>query len=269
MKIIVSHDVDHLYVSDHYFKDLIVEKFIIRGFVHFIQRRIDFHTLMNRLGIVFTNRMNNIDSLMVFDAEMGVPSTFFFGMANGLGMSYSIKRAVPFIKKVKRNGFDAGVHGIEYESAEGIAVEHDRFKEIVKEDRFGIRNHYVRFDDDTFSKMDAAGYLFDSTQFNKKATELVNPYKIGNMWEFPLHIMDVYACKSGDYREDVKATYQIVEEAEKIGIKYFTLLFHEEKFNRDVYPEEYNWYVNLIGSMKERGYEFVSYNDAIRELENE
>ncbi len=269
MKIIVSHDVDHLYVSDHYLKDLIIEKFIIRGFLHFLQRRIDFHTLMNRLGIVFTNRMNNIESLMAFDSEMGVPATYFFGMANGLGMSYSIERAIPFIKKVKKNGFDAGVHGIAYASAEGIAIEHDRFKEIVKEDGFGIRNHYVRFDDKTFSRMDAAGYLFDSTQFNKEETELVNPYKVGDMWEFPLHVMDAYICSSGNHEEDLKATYQIVEEAETVGIKYFTILFHDVEFNRDVYPKEYDWYVNLIGCLKNHGYEFISYRDAIRELENE
>lgn len=267
MKIIVSHDVDHLYTSDHYLKDLIVEKFIVRGFLHFLQCRINFHTFINRIGIVFTNSMNNIDALMDFDSENGIPSTFFFGMNNGLGMSYSVDQAVPFIKRVKMNGFDVGVHGIEYESAEMIAIEHSRFKKIVQEDLFGVRNHYVRFDHETFSKMDSVGYLFDSTQFNKKETELVNPYKVGNMWEFPLHIMDAYICNSGDYQKDLIATYRIVEMAKISGINYLTILFHDDEFNHDIYPEEYDWYVNLIANLKERGYEFVSYREAIKELE--
>lgn len=34
MKIIVSHDVDHLYPSDHFLKDLILPKMWVRSFLH-------------------------------------------------------------------------------------------------------------------------------------------------------------------------------------------------------------------------------------------
>lgn len=268
MKIIISHDVDHLYTSDHYFKDLIVEKFLVRSLLNFFKRKINLHTLLHRIGIIFTNRMNNLDALMEFDMAHRIPSTFFFGMNHGLGMSYSKKRAVPFIRNVKAHGFDVGVHGIEYRSEEGIRAEHDNFKRIIESNSFGIRNHYVRFDDETFSKMDKTGYLFDSTQFNKKTVEYVNPYKVGNMWEFPLHVMDAYVCKAGDYRKDLKGTYKMIEEAEKKGISYFTVLFHDDEFNYDIYPEEYEWYVNLIRYFEKRGYEFVSYRDAVEELES-
>ena len=183
-------------------------------------------------------------------------------------MSYSKKQAVPFIRDVKAHGFDVGVHGIEYRLGGGIKAEHDSFKRIVESNSFGIRNHYVRFDNETFSKMDRAGYLFDSTQFNKETVELVNPYKIGNMWEFPLHVMDEYVCKTGDYRKDFKDTCRILEEAEKKGIRYFTILFHDDAFNYDIYPEEYQWYVNLIRYFEDKRYEFISYRDAIEELES-
>lgn len=267
MKIIVSHDVDHLYTSDHYLKDLIVEKFIVRGIIHLLQHRISFHTFISRAGIVFTNKMNNLDALMSYDREHNVSSTFFFGMNNGLGMSYSRKRAIPFIKKVRDKGFDVGVHGIEYRSEDGIKLEYDRFKEITGMNDFGIRNHYVRFDKETFPKMDRAGYLYDSTQFNKEETELVGPYKIGHMWEFPLHIMDCYICKHGDYKRDLEETVHIIEEGERRGINYLTILFHDDEFNRKIYPEEYDWYVNLIEYLEKRKYQFISFKDAIKELE--
>lgn len=267
MKIIISHDVDHLKTSDHYMKDLIVEKIIVRALIQLLKHRISFHTFLHRCSIVFTNKMNNISELMEYDLKNGIPSVFFFGMNNGLGMSYSRKTALPYISLVKSKGFDVGVHGIEYVSEEGIKEEYNRFREIIGDSFFGIRNHYVRYDEETFLKMDSAGYLYDTTQFNKTRTELVNPYKVRNMWEFPLHIMDAYICRHGDYKKDLEDTYRVIEEAKIKGITYLTILFHDDEFNESIYPEEYNWYIHLVEYIKKGGYEFISYRDAIKELE--
>ena len=189
MKIIISHDVDHLFAADHMFKDLILEKLWVRSFLYLLQGKIGLKTFLYRLFLLLHNRMTRIDEVMKFDKEHGIPSVFFFGMANGLGMSYSQKRALPFIRKVIANGFDAGVHGIDYIRPDRIKKEHDDFSRLAGKDVFGIRNHYVRFQEETFSKMNEAGYLFDSTWFNKNTLELRKPYKVGNMWEFPLHII--------------------------------------------------------------------------------
>jgi len=40
MKIIISHDVDHLSVKEHIFKDLIVPKFFIWQFIEFYKKNI-------------------------------------------------------------------------------------------------------------------------------------------------------------------------------------------------------------------------------------
>lgn len=267
MKIIVSHDVDHLYTSDHYLRDLIVEKLIVRSFLQLLKKRIDLHTFISRVGMVFSNKMNNIGELVHFDTLNQIPSTFFFGMSNGMGMSYSRKRAVRFIQMVLKSGLDVGVHGIEFELENEMANEYKSFENMVGDIRFGVRNHYVRFNMETFEKMERVGYLFDSTRFNKKEIELLNPYKVGKMWEFPLHIMDAYICNTGDYREDLRQTIKIIEKADQVGIRYLTILFHDDEFNHDVYPEEYDWYINLIDYFKRNGYEFISYKNAIEELE--
>ena len=104
---------------------------------------------------------------MAFDRAHGVDSVFFFGMNQGLGMSYRPDEARPMIQKVKDGGFLVGVHGIEYTDAEKIKKEKDTFTSLMGFEPDGIRMHYVRFDENTFENIAKAGYAFDSTEFDK------------------------------------------------------------------------------------------------------
>lgn len=268
MKIIVSHDVDHLYATDHIFRDLILEKLWVRSFLHLCQKRISFKTFWYRLTILFHNRMHRIDEVMAFDQAHGIPSVFFFGMDHVLGMSYSRAKAAPVIRNVMARGFDVGVHGVDYQNAEKIKEEHDAFQTITGLTGFGLRNHYVRFDEETFRKMEQADYLFDSTWFNKRALDIRAPYKVGKMWEFPLHIMDGYICPQGKLEQGLQDTFSAIRKAEKLGMPYCTILFHDYQFDDRYDPQMKQWYEETILFCKKQGYEFISYRDAIEELEN-
>lgn len=269
MKIIISHDVDHLYASDHVVKDLILEKLWVRSFLHLCRGKISLKTFLYRLTLLFHGRMHRIDEVMAFDRAHGVPSIFFFGMDNALGMSYSRKRATPEIQKVLKAGFDAGVHGVDYRDGEKIKAEHDAFQDLSGMGSFGLRNHYVRFEDDTFQKMAQAGYLFDSTWFNKKELEFRAPYKVGDMWEFPLHIMDVYICPPGGLEQSLKNTFAAIRRAEAEGMPYCTILFHDYQFDSRFDPQMKQWYEETVWFCRESGYQFISFRDAIRELEED
>ena len=269
MKIIVSHDVDHLYPMDHLFRDLILEKMWVRSFLHLCQGKISWKTFWYRLTILFSKKMNRIDEVMAFDQANGVPSVFFFGMDSVLGMSYSREKAEPMIRRVLENGFDVGVHGVDYQDEEKIKAEHDAFVQLSGVESFGLRNHYVRFDDHTFEKMDRAGYLFDSTWFNKRETELRAPYRVGKMWEFPLHIMDTYVCQPGQVEQGLEETFRIIRRAEQEGMPYCTILFHDYQFDDGQDPQMKRWYSETIKFCVENHYEFISYRDAIRELESQ
>lgn len=269
MKIIVSHDVDHLDATDHLTKDLILPKLWVRSFLHLCAGKISFRTFWYRLTILFHNRMNRTEEVMEFDKANGVPSVFFFGMDNVLGMSYSRQKAEPVIKKVLEMGFDAGVHGADYQNAEKIKAEHDTFAALSGTVSFGIRNHYVRFDGETFGKMEQAGYLYDSTWFNKEHLELRAPYKVGQMWEFPLHIMDGYICFPGKVEDGIANTKSAIRQAEAEGMPYCTILFHDYQFDDRFDPQQKRWYEETIRFCREQGYEFISYRDAIKELETE
>ena len=266
MKIILSHDVDHLYPFEHFYKDLIFPKLWIRSIIELVKGKINFQTFYYRLISIFDKRLNRIPEIIEFDKKNNIPSIFFFGMDNILGMSYKKNNAEPWVKFVLENGFDAGVHGVEFENVKKMKNEFYDFQEISNLNSFGIRTHYVRYNDVTFQKMSYIGYLFDSSEFNKTSIELKPPYKIGNMWEFPLYIMEEFVMK--DKLEAAKEkTINALVEARNRGLKYFTFLFHDYQFNEKTYPKQkayYEWFVNYC---KNQHLEFISYKTAIDELE--
>ena len=101
MKIIISHDVDHITVWEHK-KDLIISKFIVRSFIEFGLGYISPVELKIRFKSLLENKWQNIEELMQFDKENEIPSTFFVGIVNGLGLSYSLKDAEFWIKRIQQ-----------------------------------------------------------------------------------------------------------------------------------------------------------------------
>jgi len=264
MKIIVSHDIDHITAFEH--KNMIIPKSIIRASIELFNRKITFKEYLLRYNELLINRWHNLDELMSFNKEYNIPATFFIGVNNGLGLDYSIDNTIKWAKRIQGNNFNIGVHGINYENYNGIQKEYNILKDIIGDD-FGIRMHYLRQNSDTFNNIEKSGYIFDTTFI-----EDTNPYKIGNMWEFPLHIMDGdimyqgkrWITKSLDEYKDI--TKKRVEELIAKDIKYMTFLFHDRYFNNSFLTWK-EWYIWSIKYFKDLGYEFISYRDAINELE--
>lgn len=268
MKVIVSHDVDHLHPSEHFFKDLYFPKMWIKGLIECVRGHISFKVFSYRFLSIFQKRLNRIEELCEFDARNGVKATYFFGMDNVLGMSYKKKSALPYIRLVKNAGFDVGVHGCNFDSPNLIKKEHDTFKLLTGLESFGVRNHYVRYNEYTFQYMNEAGYLFDTSEFNKKELIYKHPYKVGAMWEFPLAIMDVYVLNNY-LAETKKKLTCFIDKVNQIEGSYLTILLHDNFFNEKTFPDKKMFYEWLIEYLVNKGIEFISYKDAIAELENE
>jgi hypothetical protein len=265
LKIIISHDVDHLYPSDHLFRDLIFPKLWTRSFFELTKGRISLKTFYYRLISIFDNRLHRIPEIIELDRNNNVPSIFFFGMDNILGMSYKKNKARFWIKFVLEKGFDAGVHGVEFEDIKRMRNEFNDFHLNSKLSLFGIRIHYVRYNENTFKKLANIGYLFDTSEFNGREIDLKRPYKIGEMWEFPLYIMDSYIVK--DKLETAKEqTIVALHKAKKIGLDYFTILFHDYLFNELTYSKERAYYEWLLEYCRNQNFAFISYKQAIDEL---
>jgi len=267
MKIIISHDVDHITVWEHK-KDLIIPKFLIRNIVELMNGSIGGKELNLRFVSFFNNKWHNIEELLDFDGKESLPSTFFISVGNALGLQYSLNDAEFWIRKILRKKIDVGLHGIAFDNFKDIKDEYNVFKKISKLNNFGIRMHYLRNNDNTLKYLDNAGYIFDST-LNK----FQNPFKVGNIWEFPLHIMDSYLfCKNSRWQnqslEQAKNnTKRKIEEAYEKKVKYFTVLLHSRNFNNS-FKSYKDWYEWIIGYLKNNEFKFVNYKKAIQELEN-
>lgn len=267
MKIIVSHDIDHITVSEH-FNDAILPKFIARSFIELSKGMISINEIVFRLNNIIRNKWQNIDEIINFNKQQNIPSTFFIGVNNGLGLKYNKQLALLWIEKIIAKGFDIGVHGIDYDNLEGISKEFNTFKSLSKQNSFGIRMHYLRNNQKTMNMLSDAGYLFDTTEYSIK-----NPYKVNKMWEFPLHIMDGYEIEAGKAWQSLKLhavkenTLKKIDIAFNKNIEYLTVLFHDRYYDKS-FSTWINWYDWIIRYFAQNNFEFISYKDAIKELEN-
>ena len=262
MKIIISHDVDHLFWNDH-LADLYYPKLWARESLMLIRRRISAKEWALRMAIPFHRNLNHLQEIMRFDKENGIPSTFFFGMENGLGLSYGRKQALRAIRQVQAEGFAAGVHGIAYNDAKAIQAEYKAFKELTGGAPQGIRMHYVRYAENTLRLLSEAGYAFDSTVFDKKAGSCIRaPYQVGGLWEFPLTMMDTYMPY--DAQKAKELSMDILGRAAEQTIGYCTILFHDTNFS-PAYQVYKDWYAWLVGYCQKQGFGFSSFQEAIRE----
>jgi len=266
MKIIISHDVDHLKPSEN-FGTMIVPKAIVRGSLEVLIGNVSFKEFSLRIANIIKNKWQHIDRLMEYDKSLGIDATYFIGVNNGLGLNYSLESASYWIKRILDNGFDVGVHGIDYDNYEAVKKEYDTFKRISGLDRFGIRMHYLRTDQKTYDYMSKAGYIFDATLYglDKKHS------KVAQMYEFPLHIMDGYEIETNRHWQTVKLEEAIqntiakIEKAKRNNIQYLSILLHPKYFDESFFTW-LNWYKAVINHCKEKAYEFTNYRDAIEEI---
>ena len=99
-----------------------------------------------------------------------------------------------------------------------------------------------------------------------------NPSKKGNVWEFPLHIMDGWVIErdkrwqSQTLQQAIESTKRTIEEAAKNDLKYISVLFHDRYFC-DSYRVWKEWYIWLINWFVDNKIEFIDHQNAILELE--
>ena len=261
MKIITSHDVDHLHWFEH-IKDTYALGVMYRSLkaLGFGESKVSIGTLINRFFPLENNRVREINE---FNKEHGVTATFFFGMRNGLKLSYPWKKAKPYIEYLIQEGAHVGLHGMAFDSLKELEEEKKRIESLLPKNYvFGVRNHYLRKNEDTLNYFNELGFLFDSTHYN-----LDQPFKVGNMWEIPIAYMDADRINHGvnDFEEIKQKTLERIEEANASNVPYFVINFHDVYFTNG-YKHHLNWYKWIIPFLIEKGYEFTTFKEAVNEL---
>ena len=262
MKIILSHDIDHLNWNEHYFKDLYLPGAILRNTKGLLKGQIPWELYIKRLKC--WGRIHRIPELTEFYKREKLKANFFFGMDNALHLSYNYKKTRPLLQELLLNGHKVGVHGIAFNDIKRINTEYQRFKEISNLDQFGIRTHYLRLDTNSLTLFEQQGYLYDSS-----IEALSDPYKINNIWEFPISIMDASLVDRPQLNQDLEIwkrnTKSKIDMALQKGIPYFVINFHDLYFSSE-FPIIKAWFEWLIKELKSKNYEFITFEKALIEL---
>jgi peptidoglycan/xylan/chitin deacetylase (PgdA/CDA1 family) len=254
--------------------DLIVPKFIVRFGIELFLGYTRWREVRLAIQSLWTGPWQRIEELMGFDEAHGVPSTFFVAVANGRKLCYSLADAKEWITRIRNRGFDVGVHGIEYSSADKAREELAKFRKISGQDLVGIRVHNIGYSPSSvlLSESDVltlkgVGYSFSSTTFGDNG-----PWTSGSFAEFPVNLMDGHIFNVGrpwknrTLRQMKESTATRLREAAGRGVNFFSLLFHDAHFS-DYYRDYREWYVWVIEYLKTEGYPLCSYRDALRELD--
>lgn len=268
MKVIVSHDVDLIAVHEHLFRDAFIPKWLVKHLLFAATRQISPGLACRRVGALAGSRLHRAPEVMELDRQFGIPSTFFVGVARGIGMSYGLRAAGQMVRLIRAQGFPVGVHGIAYEREDNVRREYARFRAMPgTEEPFGVRNHYLRFGPKTAALQAAAGYAFDSSDYGLRP-----PYVVDGLVEFPVCLMDSRLLRLGrnDLADVQRRTQETLEEGRRLGLPYFTIIFHDCYF-ADMFPVHRQWYAWLVRYLHDHHpvTDFVSAADEVKAGEAE
>jgi hypothetical protein len=266
MKIILSHDIDHLNWSEHLLRDTYIPKLILRTGLQRIKNLIDTKTALARIDCISKNRLHRLDELIRFLKNEQIRSTFFIGFGNGLNLSYTNKQALDIGQRLVNDGFAVGIHGIQYNSLEGIKSEKTKGTSLLSTQKFtGIRMHYLRYDPHTPQLLSASGYMYDSTEY-----KIADPYEVcAGLWSFPIGVMDCYAVTPEHESLELGKTYtlKLIKEAIHKKLNYFVVNFHDIYFDDNGYNNYKEWLIWLVQHLKNQGHTFTDFETAITDLQ--
>jgi hypothetical protein len=263
-KIIISHDIDHLQTKDH-FNDFYLPKYITKSLLEWICFRINTLTLVNRFVEICGRDINNVESLIEFNLDKKIPLSFFVAVTNGRSLGYSNKDAKEIVEKILQKNGNIYLHAISKKS-EGIEVQLNKFKNLFGVDCKGIRYHYLSSKID-YQKLKENNVKFDSSIASDEEFSINN-----GVIEFPVHIMDSACLTENKYlsisetKINVEIVLDKINKWNNLGRQYVIINFHDRYFSKS-FPGWMRWYKDLIRALEVDGYKFVSFEEAVNEIE--
>lgn len=264
MKIIVSHDVDHISSYEHA-RDLMVPKYVARALLEMGTGHIGASEFSARMVETVRGRWNRVRELVVYDAGLGIRSCFFFAVANGFGLAYKSEAARLLVAEVRAAGHEVGIHGIARGDVTTLHAERQAFEDAYGGPCRGIRMHYLHSDPALLQRLAVAGYAWDSSLRGDGPA-----HDVGMLQAFPVHVMDGDVMLAGRRRQCVtlstalERTQQRLQKLAEAGVDYASLLFHDRYFS-DAHRTWRDWYQGTLEWARRQGIEFCSYEEAVAE----
>ena len=135
----------------------------------------------------------HLDMVTDLESDFGVKSTVFFMVD---GSRYSIDdKLKDYIQELDSKGWEIGVHGsIESSNSQDtIKKEKEILEHIVGHKIHGIRQHYLKLTEKTWSFQKSGGFAYDSSVGNAHNITLDQPfYPLEKFMVLPINAMDTF-----------------------------------------------------------------------------
>ena len=218
------------------------------------------------------------------EIENGLSSTFFvipFRKHAGTGphgkveefraAAYGIADIADPTRRIIASGSEVALHGLDaWVDADRGRAEFEEIRRITGESAMGVRMHWLYFDQQSPSKLESAGAIYDSTVgyretvgYRAGTTQVYRPPSVQHLLELPMHAMDtalfspVYLGLSST--EATARIEKLTDRAMELG-GCLTVNWHD----RSLIPERmwYRTYRETVESLKEKGAWFATARQA-------
>jgi hypothetical protein len=187
---------------------------------------------------------NCFEEWVRIENEMGVKSSFYFiPFKDVAGIDAAKIREAKYdldeglIRRLVEGGWEVGVHGID--NWKDVEKGEEELKQIFKltKSKVGTRTHWLFFDEETWKRLDEAGYYYDTSfGYNEDVglragtLQVYQPRDVKNLVELPLNIQDgaLFRRKYLNLSEDEakKRCDEIFDYTKEYG-GVVTLLWHQ------------------------------------------
>jgi hypothetical protein len=147
---------------------------------------------------------NCFEEWIQIEKEIGLKSSFYFiPFKNLAGIDAPKVREAKYdldeelIRRLVEGGWEVGVHGID--NWKNVKKGEEELEQIFKlaKSKVGTRIHWLFFDDETWKRLNDAGYYYDTSfgynddvGFRAGTLQVYRPERVKNLLELPLNIQD-------------------------------------------------------------------------------
>jgi peptidoglycan/xylan/chitin deacetylase (PgdA/CDA1 family) len=287
---ILTHDIDRIDKYDWYYNGYKIKELL--GLVKTSLPkskvfRLLIQGLSGNLGLLSNNNPYwNFTFLQEAENKYGFKASYFFLPKDikHTDAYYDLEeeRLVRLYKELTENGHEIGLHGTvgSSESPEKMKRDYNRVTHIMPQKVFGIRQHRLNYVHPWTSVYQGEiGIAYDNSLGFAAHEGFRNSYclpfklydfkkdKIVDIWEFPLNVMDItlFAYQGYKYDDAIKSIQNLIIEIKKMhGI--FTLLWHNSFFDEIIYPGITNFYLRLLGIIKNEKPVNILFKDLLKNL---
>lgn len=293
----LTHDVDHSSIRRHKWDHTIIG-FLYRATFgslrNFLRSRISWRDLLTNCAAAVKLPFVHLGMAKDFwcdfaerylEIEEGIPSTFFVIPFKGRAGKHVDRRQAKFrsakygacdvadsVRKLLAAGCEVGLHGVDA-WLDGAAAQEElaEIRRLTGASGIGVRMHWLCYDQQSPSALEAAGAAYDSTVgynetvgYRAGTMQAYKPLGASTLLELPLHVMDTalfYPAYLGLSSRQAEAYLRrMTDDAVRFG-GCLTINWHD----RSIAPERL-WgatYRHLVRDLRRRGAWFATAGQAV------